>query len=235
MFLPMEISIIVPFFNEESNINLVIDDLITELKKMSYTYELLLVNDASSDNSAHIIQNYSRNDQNIKLINNPLNVGQGFSICNGIKKAKYNYIAIMDGDFQYRAKDLIFLFQEIESSNLDLVCGSRNNRKDANLRKKLPSYIGNILISKIFNTKFTDIGCAIKIGKANYFKDIEPFKNIHRYINILITKQGGQYRELNINHYPRVNGTSHYSSLKFVQIIFEVLWLKFYYLKKING
>ena len=225
----MELSIVIPLFNEEENIPPLVEEIIFSLQSFTKDYEIVLVNDGSNDQTEDVLQDiYSQYPLIIKAITHNKNRGQGLAIRTGIENSLGNYIAILDGDGQFDPKDILVLYGKIIESEYDLVCGKRKIRKDSKLFNIIPSKIGNSLISRILKYDLSDIGCALKIGHRDQMLQVSPFKNYHRYLSIFLIKNGMNFCEIDITHRKRLAGRTKYGWYKFIKVIWEVLWIKFY-------
>lgn len=224
-----DISIVIPVCNEEANIQPLYLEIISSLETEMDSIEIIFINDGSSDYTKNEIVTLTRNDKRVLLIDLVNNQGQGIAIFKGIHVAKFETICILDGDRQFFAKDILKFIEEKSKGKFDFVCGHRLQRSDDVLLKILPSIIGNKFISFLFKTDFEDIGCSLKVVQKKDCIDLVPFKNIHRYINILLALKGHQYKEVEVDHRHREFGKTKYSFLKFIVVIFEVLWLKYLY------
>ena len=203
------ISIIIPIYNEEKNIKNLIEEIFST--NLKYEFEIILVNDCSSDNSKKICENFLSN-KNFFLINNDVNIGQSKSIFTGIKESKFKIICTLDGDGQNDPKDIPKLF-EIYKKNLDvnLVSGIRVNRKDSYI-KKISSILANKIRRKILNDDCDDTGCSLKVFNKEIFLSFPFFDGIHRFLPALF--KGYRYKCLFIivNHRNRKFGKSNYGT-----------------------
>ena len=218
------ISIVIPVHNEEGNITPLIEDIQLACANTFDQYEILFINDNSSDNTLNLIKQspYS----NVKVISNKEQQGQGRCVYSGIHNAKYESILIIDGDRQYDVYDIPKIFNLFTSPDIDFVCTRRSDRKDDHLTKNLPSKAGNFLISILFKTSFSDIGSSLKIAPKKNLVKIPYTRNFHRYINIFLYHQNLSFAELPVQHRKRVYGKSNYSAFKFIQVILELRTIK---------
>lgn len=221
-----ELTIIIPICNEEGNIIPLYEEIVTELEHLESPYEILFVNDGSTDDSNEIVNRIANIDPQVSLIHLERNIGQGLALMEGVKKSKYEKICILDGDRQFYPKDIIKFLNILLDNNYDFVCGKRTKRSDEFLLKILPSVLGNKFISFLFGSDFQDIGCSLKIVQKEHLLELKTFKNIHRYINILLWLQGRSYFEESVEHRYRTSGKTKYTMFKFLGVIFEVVWLR---------
>ncbi len=205
----MDFSLIIPCFNEEKNI----DKLLSEIKiyLSIYEYEIIIIDDKSTDKSlAKLESSYL---SNLKIIKNPINMGQSFSIYAGVKEAITDTIITIDCDGQNNPEDIPKLYQIYKNSkNIDLVSGIRVKRKD-NLIKKISSKIANYIRNIIFKDKCKDTGCSLKVFNKKIFLTFPYFDGIHRFIPSLYAGIDKEIIYVNVDHRLRIFGESKYGTL----------------------
>ena len=205
-------SLIIPIFNESENIF----DLLNEIEELSfnhYEYEIIVVNDASTDNVIEIF-NTKKYKKNIKLYSLPNRFGQSNAIHKGIQVSKFSNIVTIDGDGQNDPKDIEKLLITYFSNNeLSLVAGIRKKRKD-NIIKKISSLIANKIRMLYLNDKCKDTGCSLKIFKKKIFMNFIFFDGIHRFIPSLFEGCGYKAKYIEVNHRKRRFGNSKYDTFK---------------------
>ncbi len=211
----MNISIVIPIFNESENITSLVSEIELAMKKTSYSYELILVNDASTDDTRDVLSKiYKKHNFNIKILNNLKNIGQSFSIIKGIKSSKSQTIVTLDGDGQNNPNDIPKLIQEYnKDKDLVLVGGIRLNRKD-NFLKKISSKIANKIRMLILKDNCEDTGCSLKIFDKNIFLQFPEFNSIHRFIPALFSGYNKKTKFIPVDHRKRIYGKSNYGTLK---------------------
>ncbi len=204
----MDFSLIIPCFNEEKNI----DKLLSEIKiyLSIYEYEIIIIDDKSTDKSlAKLESSYL---SNLKIIKNPINMGQSFSIYAGVKEAITDTIITIDCDGQNNPEDIPKLYQIYKNSkNIDLVSGIRVKRKD-NLIKKISSKIANYIRNIIFKDKCKDTGCSLKVFNKKIFLTFPYFDGIHRFIPSLYAGIDKEIIYVNVDHRLRIFGESKYGT-----------------------
>ena len=208
-------SIIIPVFNEEKNIEDLIDEINLCLKKYYDLFEIIIVNDCSIDNTYKILNKKISNPKNnIEIINNEKNFGQSFSILRGIKNSKYEIIVTMDGDGQNDPKDILKLLKHyISDEDLFLVGGIRKKRKD-NVIKILSSKLANFVRKNILNDKCDDTGCSLKVFDKNIFLKFPFFDGMHRFIPALFSGLNKKTFFISVNHRHRIHGKSNYGTIE---------------------
>ena len=211
----MNISIVIPIFNESENITSLVSEIELAMKNTSYSYELILVNDASTDDTRDVLSKiYKKHNFNIKILNNLKNIGQSFSIIKGIKSSKSQTIVTLDGDGQNNPNDIPKLIQEYnKDKDLLLVGGIRLNRKD-NFLKKISSKIANKIRMLILKDNCEDTGCSLKIFDKNIFLQFPEFNSIHRFIPALFSGYNKKTKFIPVDHRKRIYGKSNYGTFK---------------------
>lgn len=203
-------TLVIPVFNEQDNLVSLIKEIKTALANY-INFELIFVNDFSSDNTLKILEKEKKNF-NFKIINNHLNLGQSYSILSGIKQSKYNIIVTLDGDGQNNPYDIPKLLEFYNKSNdIYLVGGIRLKRKD-NLIKIISSRIANYVRSKFLEDGCTDTGCSLKVFDKNIFLQFEYFNGIHRFLPALFNGFGYKTFFLSVDHRKRNYGKSKYGT-----------------------
>jgi glycosyltransferase involved in cell wall biosynthesis len=219
------ISIIIPIYNEFNNINILYDRLVDELSKLKILYEVIFVDDGSTDNSLILLEEISYKNVNFKFISLSRNYGQTAAIMAGINYSTGNILIPMDGDLQNDPSDINNLIAKLDEG-FDVVSGWRINRKDTKSRK-LPSMIANIIISKISGVKLHDYGCTLKAYRKNILKDIRLYGEMHRFIPIYAYWQGAKIAEIPVKHNPRIHGFSKYGMERIIKVILDLIVIKF--------
>lgn len=205
-------SIVVPFYNEEENIDLFFEEIIKVISRINknYKFEIICINDGSKDNTYTFLLKYQKKYNFIRVFNFLNNKGQSNAIYFGIQKAYYENIITIDGDCQNDPKDIEKMINFYKSnSSIYLLAGEREKRID-NFIKIISSRIANRFRNFIFKDGCKDTGCSLKIFKKNIFLKIPFFDGIHRFIPSLFVGFGYNVRYINVNHRPRYKGQSNY-------------------------
>ena len=191
--MPNKFSIVIPIFNEEFNIKILVKEIFISLKEYEDEFNIILVNDASTDNSLDVMTLLAKKyPKIIKIINNNNNLGQSFSLIEGIKSSIFKTIVTLDGDGQNNPKDIpILLTKYFLHDNLFLVGGIRKKRKDSSL-KIISSKIANGLRSRILKDDCSDTGCSLKVFDKEVFMTFPFFSGIHRFLPSLFKGYGKQ-------------------------------------------
>lgn len=220
------LSIVVPVYNEEGNV----EALFNEIKKVcddnEYTYEIIFVNDGSSDKTDEICKTLKP----LKYIRMRRNFGQTAAMDAGIKVAQYDYIVTMDGDRQNDPADIPMMLQYLEENDLDVVSGWRKNRKDT-FMKKFTSRGANLLRHILVHDGIHDSGCSLKVYRKECFEHINLYGEQHRFIPAILKIKGFTVGEVVVNHRPRTAGKTKYNwkrTIKgFVDMISVWFWNKY--------
>ena len=203
-------SIVVPLFNESKNIIPLLKEIESSLKDYDY-YEIVLINDSSTDNTANIIRNIT--NESIKIINNIENKGQSFSIHEGIKLSSNETIITLDGDGQNDPRDIPKLLDLYNTNdNIKLVGGIRKKRQDSYI-KIFSSKIANHIRSKILSDNCKDTGCSLKVFSKNIFLKFPYFDGMHRFLPALFKGYSYKTEFIEVNHRKRKYGVSKYGTI----------------------
>jgi len=222
----VEVSVIVPFFNEADTLKHVINRIEKALKKVSPNYEIIMVDDGSSDDSGGIADQLAQENDKIKVKNHPKNLGKSAALNTGFKAVNGNYVAFIDADMQYEPMDIPTLLKPLKAGYFDVVNGWRKKRIDPPT-KIIPSKIFNLLTSMFFGIKLHDWNCGLKVFKKEAIKKIHLSRNQHRFLIALIAKKDYKVGEVVIRHYPRKHGQSKYGFKRLFQGLHDLiaLWL----------
>ena len=220
------ISIVIPIYNERDNIFLLRDRLSDELPKLGCKFEVVLVDDGSSDGSDRLLAEVAQKDNRFKIVTLRRNYGQTAAMMAGIDYARGQIIVPMDGDLQNDPADIRNLLDKL-AEGFDVVSGWRKNRKDAALRRNLPSRIANWLISWISGVHLHDYGCTLKAYRREVIKDVKLYGEMHRFIPIYASWLGAKVTEIPVMHHPRMHGQSKYGLGRIIKVVLDLLVVKF--------
>lgn len=220
------ISVLIPIFNEEENISPLYDKLTTALKKAGRPYEVIFIDDGSSDGSLEILLDINKRDPNVKTISLSRNFGQTAALSAGIDLSKGEILIPMDGDLQNDPEDILSLLQKM-GEGYDVVSGWRKDRKDPFFTRRLPSMIANKIISLIGGVRLHDYGCTLKAYKRDILKNIRLYGEMHRFIPIYAQWVGARVSEIPVKHYLRKSGSSKYGMSRIFKVILDLMVVKF--------
>ncbi len=222
----MGISIVIPLYNEEGNVEELHKEIVVVCVENNYVYEVILVDDGSDDKTVEIANTLSP----VKVIELRKNFGQTAAMDAGIKAAQYPYIITMDGDRQNDPTDIPVLIESLETNNFDVVSGWRKNRKDS-FMKRFVSRGANFLRKVLINDGIHDSGCSLKIYKKECFEGVSLYGEMHRFIPALLKIKGFEVGEVVVNHRARTAGVTKYNwkrTIKgFIDMIAVWFWNKY--------
>ena len=219
------ISVIIPIFNEESSIEPLYREIVNSLSNISDRYEIIFIDDGSTDSSLTNINNLITIDNKVVLVQLNRNYGKSDALQEGFNIAKYDYIITMDGDLQDDPNEIENLINILDEG-WDCVSGWKKNRKDP-LSKTIPSYFFNTFISFFSGLKLHDFNCGIKVYKSNVIKNLNIYGGLHRYIPLLLHNNGYKVTECTVNHRAREHGKTKYGKSRFLHGIFDFLTINF--------
>jgi dolichol-phosphate mannosyltransferase len=202
-----ELSIIVPVFNEADNIAPMVREVTAAFANTGTSYELVFVDDASTDGTWTQIQEAQRADSRVRGLRHARNAGQSAAVWTGIQNTTTPLVATLDGDLQNDPADLPNLLRELK--DVDFVCGKRVNRRDTVVRK-VSSRIARWARKTALGADFQDTGCATRVYRRSALEGVLPFNGWHRFLPVLVAGNGVSTREVPVNHRPRVAGVSKY-------------------------
>ncbi len=222
----MDISIVIPVYNEEESVDLLCEKLWEALESLSLSYEAVLVDDGSSDRTWEKLVENRKKYPFLHLIRFRRNFGQTAAMAAGLDYAQGQTIITMDADLQNDPKDIPLLLEAM-SDDVDVVSGWRKNRKDRFINRKLPSMLANGLISRITGVHLHDYGCTLKAYRKEVIKDVRLYGEMHRFIPALAHWVGGNVVEVPVNHHPRQFGTSKYGIGRTLRVVLDLITVKF--------
>ena len=222
----VEISIVIPVYDEEENLKDLYAKLGEVLPSITESYEIIFVDDGSTDNSFNILKEINKKDEKVKAIKFRRNFGQTAAISAGFDYSKGDVIITMDGDLQNDPGDIPLLLEKI-NEGYDVVSGWREDRKDPLFTKKLPSKFSNWLASKLTGVKLHDFGCTLKAFRREVMENIDLYGEMHRYIPALASWMGVSIAEVKVRHRPRQHGRSKYGITRLVRGMLDLITVKF--------
>lgn len=220
------LSVVIPIHNEERAILRLYDRLTDVLEAVTKRYEIIFVDDASTDRSFDLLANLVETDNRLKVIRLRRNFGQTAALSAGFDEARGDVIVAMDGDLQHDPADLPALVQKIEEG-YDIASGWRKERKDNAIMRRFPSRIANWMMSKISGVELHDFGTTFKAYKKDVLKDVNLYGELHRFIPALASFYGARIAEVPISNPPREGGASHYGIGRTFNVFFDILTIRF--------
>jgi len=223
---PLEISVIIPVFNEEDNIDLLYAKLVAALDELGRTWEAIIIDDGSSDKSYEKLSVIARQDARIKVVKFVRNFGQTAALAAGIDNAHGDVIIPMDADLQNDPADVKRLLAKLDEG-YDVVSGWRKDRKDELFLRLIPSWTANRIISWISGVKLHDYGCSLKAYRKEVIKDVRLYGEMHRFVPIYASWLGAKVTEIPVNHEARQFGQSKYGISRTFKVVLDLITVKF--------
>lgn len=222
-----QISVLVPFYNEEGNVAALYRELADLFGPLGRTYEFVFVNDGSKDRTGAVLDEIAAEDQHVKVVHLVRNYGQTAATSAAIDHASGELLIGLDGDGQNDPRDIPRMLEKLDEG-FDVVSGWRRNRMDKTLSRKVPSQIANWLISSVSGVHLHDYGCSLKVYRRKFIKDVRLYGEMHRFIPIYTSWMGGRVTELVVNHRPRTSGSSKYGLGRVFKVVLDLLLVRFF-------
>jgi len=222
----VNLSVIVPVYNEAENVKLLCEKLHAALSKAGRSYEIILIDDGSTDGTWEKMRENVRKLPGFCLIRLRRNFGQTAAMSAGMHEARGDIIVTMDADLQNDPEDIPILLERMDKG-FDVVSGWRKDRKDEFLRRKLPSMLANGLISNVTGVHLHDYGCTLKAYRREVMENVELYGDMHRFIPALASWGGCKVDEVVVRHYPRRFGKSKYGLSRIVKVVLDLLTVSF--------
>jgi len=227
MFHELAISVVVPMRNEALNVAALHDRVTTALTRFGRPFELICVDDGSTDGTFEQLAALQAHDPRLRVIRFRRNYGQTAGFSAGFAHARGRYVVTMDGDLQNDPADIPAMIERAERDNLDIVCGWRKDRKDPFINRRLPSMIANSLISYATGVKLHDYGCSLKVFASEVVKPMKLYGEMHRFLPAIATEFGVSIGEQVVNHRAREHGQSNYGISRTFRVVLDLLTVKF--------
>ena len=221
-----DLSVVIPLYNEEPNVAELYCELTAALGAWGRSYELLLVDDGSSDGTFAALKSLQAKDPHVRVIAFRRNFGQTAAFAAGFAHARGRVIATADGDLQNDPRDLPMMVDMLDQGH-DIVCGWRRKRRDPWLNRRLPSNIANWLISRTTGVRLHDYGCSLKVFRGDVVRSLRLYGEMHRFIPAIASEQGVRIAEVEVNHRPRRMGASKYGLARTMRVVLDLLTVKF--------
>lgn len=225
----MDISIVIPAYNEEKNVEILYKKIKTVLDRLNKKYEIIYIDDGSTDDTFNVLKNIHLQDKNVKIISFRRNYGQSAAFDAGFKAANGDITIAMDADLQNDPEDIPLLLAKMDDG-YDVVSGWRFGRRDPFL-KKVSSKFANAIRRLISREKIHDSGCSLKAYRKKCFKDLDLYGEMHRFIPTLLLWKGFKVGEVKVRHYPRKHGKTKYGIWRilkgFLDLLVVMFWQKY--------
>ena len=221
----IEISIIAPLYNEEDSVELLYQKIKEAAVKTGKVYEIIFVNDGSSDNTSGVAAALAEKDHALRVVEFRRNFGQTPAMAAGIDLARGDILVTMDGDLQNDPDDIPMMVGKLEEG-YDLVVGWRHKRQDKLISRKIPSMIANRLIGAVTGVPIKDNGCSLKVYKAEVIKNSPFYNEMHRFIPALLSLSGVKVAEVKVRHHARQFGESKYGLSRVYKVLLDLMTIK---------
>lgn len=221
-----DVSVVVPIFNEEENVPLLAQRIHAAMARMGRSYEIVLVDDGSTDGTWSALQLAARTYPRLRMIRLRRNFGQTAAMSAGFHEARGATIVTLDADLQNDPDDIPKLMAKVDEG-FDVVSGWRKSRKDTFINRRLPSMLANALISKITGVDLHDYGCTLKAYRREVVQNLHLYGDMHRFLPALASWVGGELAEIEVNHAARRFGKSKYGISRTFRVILDLMTVKF--------
>lgn len=224
----MDISVVIPLYNEEESLNELNDWIVKVMQSNHFSFEIIFIDDGSSDDSWDVIQQLSYKNKFVKAIRFRRNYGKSAALNEGFKIATGNVVITMDSDLQDSPDEIPGLYNMITEQKLDIVSGWKKKRYDSKLAKNIPSRLFNWTSRKLFGSKLHDMNCGLKAYKLDVIKNIEVYGEMHRYIPIIARAEGfSKIGEKIVVHQKRKYGVTKFGLDRFMKGYLDLLSINF--------
>lgn len=222
---PLDLSIIVPLYNEEDNIEPLYRATIQAVEPLGLAFEIIFVDDGSRDQTFARTEALARADRRVRTIKLRRNYGQTPAMAAGIDHARGEILVTMDGDLQNDPADIPQLIQKVHEG-YDIVAGWRQRRQDKLVSRVLPSKVANWLIARVTGVSIKDTGCSLKAYRADLIKNIPLYSEMHRFIPAMTSLAGARIAQIPVRHHPRKFGVSKYGISRVYKVLFDLIAIK---------
>jgi glycosyltransferase involved in cell wall biosynthesis len=220
------VSVILPVLDEADNLEPLHARLSLALKALGREYEVVYVDDGSTDASWDVLRRLAASDRAVRLVRLRRNFGQTAALSAGLAHSRHPIVVTLDADLQNDPADIERLLEVLDGGD-DVVCGWRRERNDPWLTRRLPSMLANRLIRWLTGVRLHDIGCTLRAYRRNVLADVHLYGDMHRYLPVLVAWVGGRIAEIEVGHHPRAAGTSKYGLLRIFRVLVDLITIKF--------
>jgi glycosyltransferase involved in cell wall biosynthesis len=222
----VDVSVVLPVFNEEENLRPLHDELTQALAALGRSYEIVYVDDGSSDRSFDVLREIHERDAHVRVVRFRRNFGQTAAVAAGLERTTGDIVVTLDSDRQNDPRDIARLIARLEEG-WDLVSGWRLDRQDDWMTRLLPSMAANWMIRAITGVHVHDYGCMLKAYRGPLARELRLYGEMHRFIPAIAADLGARVDEVVVNHRPRVAGTSKYGISRVVRVVLDLLTVRF--------
>jgi glycosyltransferase involved in cell wall biosynthesis len=222
----IEISVFLPVYNEQDNVERLNLSLTEALEKLGRSYEVIYIDDGSTDQSMARLRDIATRDSRVRVVSLRRNYGQTAAMSAGIDHARGEILIPMDADFQNDPADIGSLLEKLDEG-YDVVSGWRKDRKDRWLTRRLPSGLANKLVARLSGVDLHDFGCSLKAYRRDALTGVKLYGEMHRFIPIYAGWAGARVGEIPVAHHPRMTGESKYGLSRTIKVLFDLITIKF--------
>ena len=222
----IEISVFLPVYNEQDNVERLNLSLTEALEKLGRSYEVIYIDDGSTDQSMAKLREIAMRDTRVRIVSLRRNYGQTAAMSAGIDHARGQILIPMDADLQNDPADIRSLLEKLDEG-YDVVSGWRKDRKDRWLTRRLPSRLANRLVARLSGVELHDFGCSLKAYRRDALTGVKLYGEMHRFIPIYAGWAGARVAEIPVNHHPRMAGESKYGLSRTIKVLFDLITIKF--------
>ena len=223
----VDLSIVIPVYNEEENVPLLLEEIRAALESRRESYEVICVDDASTDGSLAALRSGAARDERVRIVRMTRNSGQSAALAAGFLRARGRLTVTLDADLQNDPADIPRLLDALGDN--DVISGIRSNRRDDWLRR-VSSRVANRVRSTLLQDSVSDVGCSLKVYRTELLRWVPAFNGMHRFLPALVQMYGARVVEMPVNHRPRIHGQAKYGLhnrlWRGIADLFGVLWLR---------
>jgi glycosyltransferase involved in cell wall biosynthesis len=223
----MEMTIVLPIHNERDNLRPLFEQIERAVSPSVDSFEIIAVDDGSTDGSRELLQELSRQIPFLKVIFLRRNYGQSAAFDAGFRASTGRLVVTMDADLQNDPADIPKMVSLLQRDDLDFVAGNRKHRQDHFIIRKLPSRIANWLIRRVTGTKSHDLGCSLKLYRRELVQELRLYGEMHRFIGVLVEGLSARTGEIDVNHRPRHSGSTKYGLTRTYKVMLDLLTVWF--------
>jgi glycosyltransferase involved in cell wall biosynthesis len=220
------VSVVLPVLDECLNLEPLHARLTMALKALGREYEIVYVDDGSTDGSWDVLKRLVASDRAVRLVRLRRNFGQTAALAAGLAHSRHPIVVTLDADLQNDPADIGRLL-EVLDRGADVVCGWRRRRNDPWLTRRLPSALANRLIRRLTGVQLHDIGCTLRAYRRDVLADVHLYGDMHRYLPVLVAWVGGRIAEIEVDHHARAAGKSKYGLLRIFRVLVDLITIKF--------
>ncbi len=223
----MDLSVVIPIKDEQDNIAPLHEGLREALDPLGLDYEVIFIDDGSSDASFTVLETLAANDPRVKAVRFRRNFGQTAALQAGIDWSTGDVLATLDGDLQNDPADIPMLLELLDRGGYDAVLGLRLRRQDHFLIRKLPSLAANWLIRKVTGSSIRDMGCTLRVMRRDLAESLPLYGEMHRFVPVLAQHYGARLLQVPVRHHPRTRGKTKYTLMRSVRVLLDLITVKF--------